>query len=187
MNRRHIWQRQIVPMLDWIKYRCGPHLQSAAPWWDDGAHALPLTYDELAAHSDGLDFTTDGKTSVRGLLYTRRQDIQAQFGLYFDDYPGGLRFTLLPKLGMLWRYEEEQRRTQNALARTAEMTREALHAVGTRQVEAALFRAVDKQYQEIGERAGRLRQITQELFARPQAPKALPPPRRRRKRIQPEQ
>lgn len=184
MNRRHLWQRQIAPMLDWIKYQCGPQMQSLAAWWDDTARALPLTYQELADKSNGLDFTTDGKASVRGLLYTRRQDIQAKWGLYFDDYPGGLRFTIVPKLGMLWRYEEEQRRTQTALARTAEMTREAIKAVGTVQVEAALFKAVDKQYQEIGERAGRLRAMTQELFARPTAAavKALPAVRRRRKR-----
>jgi hypothetical protein len=179
MNRRHIWQKQIVPMLDWIKYECGPRLQSAAPWHDE-AHALPVTYEKLTEKSDGLDFTTDGQASVRGILYDRRQDIQAKFGLYFDDYPGGLRFTLLPKLGMLWRYEEEQKRTQNALHKTAEMTVEAISASG-KQIERALFEAMDRQYKAVVDGATRLRQMTQVLFARPQALKALPPARRRKK------
>jgi len=180
MNRRHIWQKQIVPMLDWIKYKCGPLLQSAAPW-HDVAHALPLTYEELAAHSEGLDFTTDGEASVRGILYDRRQDMQSEFGLYFDDFPGGLRFTLLPKLGMLWRYEEEQRKTQNALNKTAAMTVEAISASG-KQVERALFEAMDRQYKAVVDGATRLRQMTQVLFARPQSPKALPAPKVRRRK-----
>lgn len=182
--RRHVWQRQIVPLLNWIRYQCGPLLNSAAPWWEDGAHALPVSYEELAAHSAGLDFTTDGQGSVRVMLYSRRQDIQAEFGLYFDDYPGGLRFTMLPKLGMLWRYEEEQRRTHSALTRTAEMTREAIKGSGA-QVEAALFRTIDQQYQRIGEQATRLREMTQHLLARPGIEEpptpALPSPRRRRR------
>ncbi len=179
-----MWQRQIVPMLNWIKYESAPRTKSAAPWWNDEAHALPVTYEELSAHSDGLDFTTDGPGNVRGILYRRRQDIQSEFGLYFDDYPGGIRFTMLPKLGMLWRYEEEQRRTANALARTAEMTHEATRASGT-QIEAGLFRAVAKQYKEVEAGAGRLREMTQQLFARPETPeppKALPPGPRRKKR-----
>jgi len=181
VNRRHIWQKQIVPMLNKLRYECAPLLKSQAPWHDAGAHALAQSYDELATKSGGLDFSTDGPTSVRGILYDHRQEMQAAFGLYFDDYPGGLRFTVLPKLGMLWRYEEEQKRTNNALVRTAEMTQQAIRASGTT-VEAALFKAVDKQYQVLVEQAGRLRETTQQLFARPGTeppPAALPKVERR--------
>lgn len=176
-------------MLNWIKYECSSKLTASGPWWEPEIHALAVTYEELAAHSDGLDFTTDGQGSVRGILYSRRQQMQAEFGLYFDDYPGGLRFTMLPKLGMLWRYEEEQKRTQNALAKTEEMTRKAIEASGT-MIEAALFKAVADQYEKVGEGASRLRAMTQELFKRPETPelpeepepKELPAPRRRRRR-----
>jgi hypothetical protein len=183
-RRRHVWQRQIVPMLNWIKYECAPRATAPGPWWEPDIHALHLSYEELAEHSDGLDFTTDGQASQRGVLYNRRKDIQSQFGLYFDDSPGGLRFTMLPKLGMLWRYEEEQKRTQSALAKTADMTREAIEASGT-QIEAQLFKAVENQYREVEKRAGRLREMTQVLLARPdtsEPPKELPPRRRKKKR-----
>ena len=188
-RRRHVWQQQIVPMLNWIKYECSSGLTASGPWWNPEIHAQAFTYEELAKQSDGLDFRTDVPGSSRGHLYKRRTEMQKDFGLYFDDYPGGLRFTMLPKLGMLWRYEEEQKKTQNALAKSEDMTRQAIKASGT-QMEAALFEAVAKEYEKVVEGAGRLGAMTQELFKRPDTealpkepePDKLPAPRRRRRR-----
>src|SRR6266571_2736446 len=150
MNRRHLWQKQIVPMLNTIAFRCGPLLNLPVPW-DNEAHALPVPFDDLTNYSDGLDFRTDAQGSARGILYRERERIQSEFGLYFDDFPGGIRWTMLPKLGMLWRYDEEQKRTESALKKTQEMTQQAIHASGGAVVERALFTAVDRSEEHTSE------------------------------------
>ena len=149
-RRRHLWEEQVVPMLNQIKYECAPLLNESGPWWEPGIHALAVPYEKLTKYSGGLEFRSDQPGHSRRVLYDRREDIQAQFRLYFSAYDGGIRFTMLLKLGMLWRFEEEQRRTQRALEKTASMTQEAIKASGA-MMEAALFQAIAEQYDKVVE------------------------------------
>ena len=161
-------------MLNQIRYECAPLLNESSPWWESEIHALPVPYEKLTKYSRGLEFRSDQPGNSRGVLYDRREDIQAQFKLYFSAYDGGIRFTMLPKLGMLWRFEQEQRQTQRALEKTTSMTQEAIKASGA-MVEAALFQAIAEQYDKVMERAGRLRRMTETLLERPESPTLLPP------------
>ena len=111
---------------------------------------------------------------VQELAPDRREDIQAQFNLYFSAYDGGIRFTMKPKLGMLWRLEQEQRDTQRALTKTHTMTLQAIKASGGL-LEAGLFEAIAKQYDDVMIKAGRLRTTTETLLVRPETPTLLPP------------
>ena len=175
MSRQYdVWSQHIVPMLNKIKYDHGPLLNNGGGWWDADVFALPVPYKKLKGYSGGLEFRHDEPGNQRRILYDRREDIQAQFQLYFAGYPAGIRFTMKPKLGMLWRLEQEQRDTQRALTKTHTMTLEAIKASGGL-LEAGLFEAIAKKYDDVMIKAGRLRTTTETLLVRPETPTLLPP------------
>lgn len=90
-------------------------------------NALTVTADS----PDGLDFSDGGEG--RAALYRMREGMQEHYGLYFiGDRGSGIRFTIHPLIGMLWREQEFEERALHAANQLARMWRFAIAALGRR-------------------------------------------------------